>query len=241
MAAHRGGAAGHPENTLAAFARASRLGVHQVELDVRQSADGAIVVMHDATVDRTTDGSGRVGDLTLAQIRELDASGGGRGPEPVPTLQEVLQILPEDLWINVQIKEGERSGAAVAREIAEAGRLHQAFVAGGNRACREAKQACPGLLVCNLVRKRTRVEYLEHALREGADFIQFHHLRGPLEPELAARAHASGLRVNFLAAPDASVQSLCGELAAGADFLLVDDLARGLEALARVGVSRLRG
>ncbi len=97
--AHQGGGKLWPENTLYAFAKAEELGVDVLEMDLRATVDGEIVVMHDASVDRTTDGSGRVDQMALAEIRELDAgdvkdaSGQslhrGQGLT-VPTLVEVL-------------------------------------------------------------------------------------------------------------------------------------------------------
>ncbi len=89
--AHRGGA-GEPENTLAAFRNAISQGVDWLEFDVQMTKDGALVVIHDETVDRTTNGTGAVRDLTLAQIRSLDA---GQG-EKVPTFQEVLDLAKAD-------------------------------------------------------------------------------------------------------------------------------------------------
>ena len=71
--AHRGGAGLRPENTLAAFAHAAQLGADVLEMDLRLTADGTIVVLHDPTVDRTTDGTGRVDAMALADLRKLDA------------------------------------------------------------------------------------------------------------------------------------------------------------------------
>ncbi len=96
IAAHRGMAAGYPENTLAAFRHSVSAGFPVIEVDLRATADGHIVIMHDETVDRTTDGTGEVGRMTLAEIRSLDA-GSHAGPrfagEPVPTYPETLQAL----------------------------------------------------------------------------------------------------------------------------------------------------
>lgn len=86
--AHRGASADYPENTLLAFRRAIEMGVDYLEVDVQLTRDGALIVLHDETLDRTTNGSGRVRDHTLAQIRKLDA---GRG-ERVPTLDEVFTL-----------------------------------------------------------------------------------------------------------------------------------------------------
>ena len=91
--AHRGASASAPENTLAAFRAAEAAGAAGIELDVHLSADGVPVVIHDETVDRTTDGHGPVAALTLCRLRQLDA---GRwfapafAGEALPTLEEIL-------------------------------------------------------------------------------------------------------------------------------------------------------
>lgn len=88
LIAHRGGPVYAPENTLAAFRGAIAQGATWLEFDVQMSRDGALVVIHDETVDRTTDGSGAVRDLDLAQLQALDAGGGER----VPTFLDVVQL-----------------------------------------------------------------------------------------------------------------------------------------------------
>lgn len=96
IVAHRGQVAGYPENTLAAFRNATARGFTAIEVDLRETADGQIVIMHDETVDRTTDGSGDVADMTLEEIKSLDA-GSYAGPlfagQQVPTYEEVLETL----------------------------------------------------------------------------------------------------------------------------------------------------
>jgi glycerophosphoryl diester phosphodiesterase len=105
--AHRGASGLAPENTLAAFRRALADGADTLELDVTLTRDGQVVVIHDSTLDRTTNGSGPVGDLTLSQIKELDA-GAWFGPEfageRVPTLQEVLDLAGADVLLEVELK-----------------------------------------------------------------------------------------------------------------------------------------
>ena len=73
VAAHRGASASHPENTMEAFRAAIEMGVDQIETDVRITADGELVLIHDATVDRTTNGTGKVAQMTLAELKALDA------------------------------------------------------------------------------------------------------------------------------------------------------------------------
>ncbi len=108
--AHRGASAELPENTLPAFARAVELGAFGIELDVHLSADGVPVVIHDETVDRTTNGTGAVADLTVADLQALDAGNG----EPVPTLRQVLDLVSGKLHVNIEIKAGEAGDAVLA-------------------------------------------------------------------------------------------------------------------------------
>ncbi len=106
--AHRGASGKAPENTLAAMKLAGELGADMIETDIRTTEDGELIVMHDAEVDRTTDGSGPVSGMTLEQLRTLDA-GSWFGPEfreeKVPTLEEALKEAKEagcDLCIEIK-------------------------------------------------------------------------------------------------------------------------------------------
>jgi glycerophosphoryl diester phosphodiesterase len=239
VAAHRAGATHAPENTLAALREALRLGVHQIEVDLRRTADGAIVVMHDADVVRTTGVPGVVAKLTLSELRQLDA-GAHFAPrfngERVPILSEFLDECPRDRWLNLQIKNGERIAGEVALQLVRAGRLEHAFLACHSGAAREARVAHPDVLICDLDRQRSRVAYVTHAAECGAQFVQFHHLRGVPNPNEMDAARAAGLRVNFFCAPDTDVNAL---FAAGVDFPLVDDVAAGLKIAERFGVTPL--
>jgi glycerophosphoryl diester phosphodiesterase len=124
---HRGAAASAPENTLAGLRRAHRLGVGWVEFDVKLAADGVPLLMHDALLERTTDGKGAVADLPFAAIRALDA-GAWFGPEfageRVPSFHEALDLLlSHGMAANVEIKpcpgHERRTGEAVAKVLLE--------------------------------------------------------------------------------------------------------------------------
>lgn len=91
LIAHRGGPAYAPENSLTAFRNAIAVGADWIEMDIQMTQDGALVVVHDETVDRTTNGTGRVRDLTLEQVRALDAGSNER----VPTFDEVIVLAKE--------------------------------------------------------------------------------------------------------------------------------------------------
>ncbi|NUQ83409.1 MAG: glycerophosphodiester phosphodiesterase [Anaerolineales bacterium] len=104
--AHRGASAHAPENTLAAFQLAVEQGADGIELDVKLSADGQVVVIHDATVERTTGARGRVKDMTLDELRSLDAgsffSDKFKG-EKIPTLAEVFEAVGRRTFVNVEL------------------------------------------------------------------------------------------------------------------------------------------
>ena len=153
--AHRGGRGLWPENTLHAFRKAADLGVDVLEMDIRQTADGVLVVLHDETVDRTTDGSGPVAALTLARLRELDAgyrwSPDGDRTHPhrgqgltVPSLREVFSALPR-ARMNLEIKaRGPTLSEPLCALIREHGMEHRVVVASfGQDAMDAFRAACP--------------------------------------------------------------------------------------------------
>ncbi|MEU2441210.1 glycerophosphodiester phosphodiesterase [Streptomyces rubradiris] len=97
--AHRGGAADGLENTVAQFRRAVELGYRYIETDVHATADGRLVAFHDATLDRVTDGAGRIADLPWAEVRHARVA----GREPVPLFEELLEAFPRVRW-NIDVK-----------------------------------------------------------------------------------------------------------------------------------------
>ncbi len=122
--AHRGASSYAPENTFAAFDRALELGANHVELDVHFSRDGHIVVIHDDELDRTTDGSGPVADMTLAELRKLDA-GSWFGPEyageRIRSLAEIFEEYKGRLHFHIEIK---ARAAGLASRTADMVRAH---------------------------------------------------------------------------------------------------------------------
>ncbi|HLO77037.1 MAG TPA: glycerophosphodiester phosphodiesterase family protein [Magnetospirillum sp.] len=156
---HRGACAHAPENTLASFAKAAELGCAMVEFDVRLTADGVPVVFHDDTVDRCTNGRGRVGGMTLDQLKRLDAGAG----ETVPTLAEVLGLCRQrGMAVNIEIKPDRGTGAATAQAalaVARAGwdgppPLISSFDAQALAAAREVMPAWPRSLLVERVPAR---------------------------------------------------------------------------------------
>jgi len=149
--AHRGASQAAPENTLPAFEAAIRLGADGVELDVQYSSDGALVIFHNATLEKTSDGTGRVTAHTLADLRALDA-GGWFDPKftgtRIPTLDETLDLLKGKLLINIELKVldalGSGLGADTVKAVRARGMADQVVISSFNPfALRQAKQAGP--------------------------------------------------------------------------------------------------
>lgn len=154
--AHQGGDGIRPSNTMLAFQHAADLGVDVLEMDVHRTRDGALVLMHDATVDRTTDGSGALADLTLAEVKALDAAYHwpyqgeerpyrGRGVH-VPTLAEVVSRFPA-LRYNVEIKPDSADvGRAVCAELERLDAARRVLVASFHQATLSGfRESCPGV------------------------------------------------------------------------------------------------
>jgi glycerophosphoryl diester phosphodiesterase len=120
--AHRGATAYAPENTIAAFDLAVDMKADYIEIDVQRSNDGELVLIHDTTVDRTTDGTGKVGDLTFEQLRSLDA-GSWKGEqfagEQIPTFEEILDRYRGKIGILVELKAPELY-PGIEEQVAEA-------------------------------------------------------------------------------------------------------------------------
>ena len=106
--AHRGWSGKYPENTMLAFEKAVELGVHGIELDVHLSRDGELVIIHDETVDRTCNGKGFVRDMTVEELKKLDASAGFMGvygKTEIPTLREYMELVKDlPLVTNIELK-----------------------------------------------------------------------------------------------------------------------------------------
>ncbi|MFQ5890015.1 MAG: glycerophosphodiester phosphodiesterase family protein [Gemmatimonadota bacterium] len=204
MIAHRGAAAEAPENTMPAFALGLEQGADGLELDVRRTADGELVVIHDATLDRTTDGRGRVAELTFREVRGADAGTSSvhgaratREPTPVPALHEVFERYPE-VEITVDVKDVAATADVVAL-IRDFGRLARTilYVEEGTR--RRAFREYPGRRATS-TRQAVRLAGRRRWVRDPGDRSVPEVIHTPLRhgdlpivtPEYVARAHDAG-------------------------------------------------
>ena len=175
ICAHRGAMNTHPENTIPAFQEAIRLGAHMIEFDVQLSKDGYLVLMHDTTLDRTTNGSGEVKNKTIKEIKELDC-GSWKSIEfqglSVPIFQEALHIMPNNIWLNIHLKGGEELGKATAKALDSMGRTHQGIIACGADAARGVKSINENIMICNMERQSNRTEYVKETIEGKYPFLQ---------------------------------------------------------------------
>ncbi|GGO41798.1 glycerophosphoryl diester phosphodiesterase [Streptomyces daqingensis] len=183
---HRGVMGVEPENTLRSFVRAEEEGLDVIELDLHLSKDGELVVMHDADVARTTDGSGAIGDFTLAELRQLDAGQGER----IPAFQEVVQAVRSPLQAEIKDKAAARVLVAVIGELGLHDRV--TVISFHDEALREVRALLPEMPLV-LVTGRSTPTAPERALELGAEMVSCE-LRW-LERETVDRCHAHGIKV----------------------------------------------
>ncbi|WP_079071251.1 glycerophosphodiester phosphodiesterase [Streptomyces yokosukanensis] len=183
---HRGVMGVEPENTLRSFVAAQDAGLDVIELDLHLSKDGALVVMHDAEVDRTTDGTGPIADKTLAELRSLDA---GRG-ERVPLFEEVLDAVHTPVQAEIKDVAAARALAAVVHERDLVGRVEVSSF--HDEAIAEIARLVPGVRTA-LIASRYDKDVVERAVAVGAATVCLDIRR--LTLEVVAHARTAGLRV----------------------------------------------
>ncbi|MER5480721.1 glycerophosphodiester phosphodiesterase family protein [Streptomyces sp. NPDC002734] len=183
---HRGVMGVEPENTLRSFVAAEKAGLDVIELDLHLSKDGALVVMHDATVDRTTDGTGAIAEQTLEELRALDAGSGER----VPVFEEVLDAVTAPLQAEIKdVAAAQRLAEVLLRrdlvERVEVISFHA-------EAVEEIARLVPGVRTA-LVASRYDAEVVDRAVRAGARTMSLNIRR--LTLETMQRARQADLRV----------------------------------------------
>lgn len=227
---HRGCAAGHPENTLAAIEHAAPT-VDAIEVDLRRSATGDVVVIHDATVDRVTDGTGRVDELSRSELRDLSVLGTGEG---VPLLSEAFDATPADVDLVFDLKveglvddvlaEAEDRPNDVLLSSFDPSIVRAATDAGADTALikRESRLARPFRPVARSVPiypDQDVAAWVDSATELGC--VALHpRLEACLRTDLVERAHSEGLRVEpWTIAGAAEADEL---RSAGVDGLIAD-------------------
>ncbi|MEX2971520.1 glycerophosphodiester phosphodiesterase [Streptomyces sp. C184] len=183
---HRGMMGVEPENTLRSFVRAEHEGLDVIELDLHLSKDGSLVVMHDADVDRTTDGAGPISERTLAELRELDAGQGER----IPVFEEVVEAVTAPLQAEIKDVAAAQALAEVMRARDLTGRVD--VISFHDEALAAIRTLLPGVRTA-LVASRYGADVVDRAQAVGATMVSLNIRR--LTLELVERAHAAHLKV----------------------------------------------
>lgn len=247
--AHRGWSGRYPENTMPAFEKAANLPIGGLELDIRSTADGVPVVIHDETVNRTTNGTGRVKDFTLEELRRLDAGYRwspdekrsfpfrGRGIA-VPTLREVFSAFPH-LWINLDIKEDRPSIAHTVAGMIRQFHLEDHVCAGSfdTPTIRAFRRACPEVATAAgqrevlgfLVLQRLFLAFLYRGKARVMAIPEYFRGRRILNRSIVQAAHQKGLAVHVWTVNER--EDMVRLLHMGVDGLITDHPDRAIEVL----------
>ena len=216
--AHRGGIVpGVPENTLAAYRRAIEKGAQVIEIDLRTTQDGEIVIMHDETVDRTTNGHGKVAKLTWSEMQQLDAGNG----EKVPLFEQVLQLVANSgvaLLLDIKVSANLDKGL-----VAQLIHRHDAtgnVIIGARRLedLQAFQRLDPGFRTLGFIKE---LRDLDPFVKAGVDMIRLWPDWIEEKPGLIDEVHALGKPV-WTIAGDASREQLAALMAKGVDGILSD-------------------
>ena len=235
VVAHRGGALlGPPENTLPAIEKAIEVGADLIEIDIRQTSDGHLVLMHDTTVDRTTNGRGRVSDLTHEQIRALEIVHNGEGVVRVPTLREALRTMKGRIDPDLDYKEGDIGG--LLKVVRELDMIPDCTMHGSWERCQTISDLEPGMRIRPTVDYPLQVPELARTLRPALINMDWHAVTE--EAIRLSHLHGCGAFVNCLERAD-TVLYMEMAVAAGADFIQSDRPDRVVKYLKERNLYRL--
>ncbi|PIU50950.1 hypothetical protein COS91_07015 [Candidatus Desantisbacteria bacterium CG07_land_8_20_14_0_80_39_15] len=214
---HRGDCGHAPENTLASFRKALEIGVDGVELDTHSTKDGEIIVMHDENVDRTTDGTGLIRDMTLDEIKKLDAglkfNEEFKG-EKVPTLKEALQLL-RGKWVFIEIKQ-QGIEPRVIEIVRSMGMVREVCIVSFHQdSVKRIKEVAPEIKIGLISDK---LEDLQVAIELGADAFSLVHTM--VDNKIVKEVHKNGLLLSAWTMN--TEEDLRKMVEIGADILVTD-------------------
>lgn len=215
---HRGAAGTHPENTLTSFRRAVELGCDGVEFDIHRTKDGHLVVIHDAVLGRTANGTGFVRDLTLAELKQLDAGawkGAQFAGEQIPTLRELIEATPPEFKLFLELKAGTIHYPGieedVLREMRETGAEARFQISSfDHKALYRFHELAPSLPL-GMLYSENLLDPVGMARAIGAQAL--HPAWEWVTPDLVRAAHEAGLQVNTWTVnlpPVIAMMKMCG-------------------------------
>ncbi len=238
IVAHRGDKTHAPENTLSAFKQAIEMGADGVEFDVKLTADGQVIVLHDQTVDRTSNGTGNVAKLPLAALRYLDAGAQFPGQFPgerIPTLEEVFESIGKRIYMNVELTNYSTPYDALVPKVVEQVKRHEMqsrvlFSSFFARNLHKARLLLPevprGLLTLPGI-----MGFWGRTFGWRGGYAALNPYMTDVNAGLVYRIHAAGKRVNaWTVNAEADIKRMIG---LGVDGIITDDPALALRLLGR--------
>ncbi len=230
--AHRGASGYMPENTLKSFEEAVRRGADGVELDIQYTKDGKIVVCHDETIDRTSNGTGWLKDYTFDELRKLNfnKTHPETGDAEIPLMSEVFDLLaPTNLCINIELKTGIFDYDGIEKEIvamthAKGFENRVIYSSFNHYSVMRIKEADPAAKTAFLYEDGP-IDFIPYALKYNVDAIHpwVYNLR---YPGLMADAKAHGLKVNVWTVNTEEDLAYCDQMGADAIITNLPDVAR---------------
>jgi glycerophosphoryl diester phosphodiesterase len=238
VVAHRGDKAYAPENTLSAFKQAAEKGADAIEFDVKLTADGQVIVLHDQTVDRTTNGSGNAAKLPLLALQELDAGVQFPGQFPgerIPSLDEVFETVGKRVYMNVELTNYFTPNDTLVPKVAELVKKHGLqsrvlFSSFFTRNLQKARLLLPEV-PRGLLTLRGLMGFWGRIFGWRGDYVALHPYMTDVNADLVNRIHAAGKRVNAWTVTAETDFKRMIDL--GVDGIITGDLALALRLLGR--------
>jgi glycerophosphoryl diester phosphodiesterase len=237
--AHRGASALAPENTIPAFELAAKMGAPAIEFDVKLTGDGQVVIIHDQTVDRTTDGQGDIRKLSLTEIKELDA--GIRFKDAyvgtrIPTLSETMETIGQRLYMNIELTNYATPLDQLVERVVDLINHHNLgkrvlFSSFYPRNLRRAKELMPDV-PCGLLTWPRWMGWWGRTIEyRKSYYVALHPNMADVGPDLIERVHAARHRIHVWTVNDEKeIQNLINW---GADGFFTDDPAKALTLLGK--------
>jgi len=223
---HRGGVAGYPENTLAAFKKAVELGADGVEFDVHLTKDGEIVVIHDESIERTMNGSGLVKDHTLAELRAMNVGeffSRDFKEQKIPTLREVLEVVKDLEIINIELKNYlvyPNFEEKVLKLVNEFEIRDKVIISSFNHYSLEKTKKIQPTIKTGALMVAKIINPADYVFKRGFDTLHMNFLT--VDQEIIEKAHFMGLKICAYTVNYS--ESAADLLEMGVDMIITDDI-----------------